>query len=114
MSNYYLKIILLENCPYSIALDELINKNNIIHKKNWITSLEKDKFKTNLINTFPQIYLNKYNSKGNLLFGGFSDFNDFFSVFKNKKFNESNITQYINKLKWSKKAVLRLIQLINL
>jgi len=78
--NYFLKIILLENCPYSIALNNLIKTSNIPNKSIWINSNEKNKYKTEHINTFPQIYLNKFNSKENLVFNNFNNFNSFYNV----------------------------------
>ena len=113
MNSYYLKIILLENCSYSIALDKHIKNNNIINKTIWITRSEADKFKTEQIKTFPQIYLNKINSKENILFGGYDDFNDFFYQFKNQELSNDKINYFMTKHIWSKKALLRLIQLIN-
>lgn len=113
MSNYFLKIILLENCPYSIALDQMIKNNKIPNTSLWITYENKDKFKTNLIETFPQIYLNKINSKDSLMFGGYDDFNDFFNQFKSQKITDDKINYYMKKFNWSKKAILRLVQIIN-
>lgn len=113
MNNYFLKIILLENCPYSIALDQLVKNINIPNNIIWISQNNKNKFKSNNIETFPQIYLNKFNSKDSLLFGGYDDFNDFYLQFKSQKISDDKIKYYMNKLKWSKKAILRLIQLVN-
>jgi glutaredoxin len=113
MNNYFLKIILLENCPYSIALDKLIKNNNIPNNSIWVNQTQKNNYKTDQIDTFPQIYLNKMNNKDNLLFGGYDDFSDFFSQFKSQKLSDDKINFYMKKLQWSKKAVLRLIQLIN-
>ncbi len=113
MNNYFLKIILLEDCPYSIALDKLIKNNNIPNKSIWISHSQKNNYKTDQIETFPQIYLNKINNKDNILFGGYDDFNNFFLEFKSQKLLDNKVQTYMNKLNWSKKAVLRLIQLIN-
>ncbi len=114
MSNYFIKGILLEGCSYSIAADNLIKIHNIPSQITWVSQSEKLTYKTDQINTFPQIYLNKFNTKGNLLLGGYSDLLDFIDTFKNQKFNDEKVNQFINKYKWSKKSVLRFIQLINL
>jgi glutaredoxin len=113
MSNYYLKVIILEGCPYGNKTKKLLNENNIQTKYVYIDHENKENYKTEDIQTFPQIYLNKYNSKGNLLLGGSSDLEDFISTFKNKQYNVKNVNNFMEKYKWSKKAVLRLIQLIN-
>jgi len=113
MSNYYIKAILLDNCSYSIAANNLIKNYNIPSKIININTNEKDKFVTEQIDTFPQIYLKKYNSKENLLLGGYDDLNYFISTFKSQKLSDENIDDFSKKYKWSKKAILRLIQLIN-
>ena len=113
MYNYYFKIILLENCPYSYKLDKLIKDNNISCEKININHTNKHIYKSNLIDTFPQIYLKKKNSTGNLLFGGYNDFVNFLQNFKNQNFNLDKINNFIEEKKWSKKATLRFIQLIN-
>lgn len=114
MSNYYIKAILLKGCPYSKNAELLLKKHNVLSDISYINHDEKHKFKTDLINTFPQIYLKKYNSKGNLLLGGFNELNNYINTFKlPNKYNESDINNFIYKSKWSKKATLRLIELIN-
>lgn len=114
MNNYYIKVVLLDNCPYSIKLEHLIEQNKIINKKIIrVDYSNKNLYKSNLINTFPQVYLNKYNSNGNLLLGGYEDFNNFIKIFKNKELNSNEINNFIKNKKWSRKATLRLIQLIN-
>ena len=114
MNNYYLKTIILENCPYSIAANNLLKNFNINHKSIIINQYEKDNYKTSNIETYPQIYLNKYNSKDNLLLGGYSDLKYVFDLFKNKKYLNQNVNLFLKKYNWwSKKAVLRLVQLIN-
>jgi glutaredoxin len=115
MNNYYLYAIILEGCPYSKKAEELLNSYNNL-EKNIITISysDKEKYKTNEINTFPQIYLKKKNSNGNLLLGGYSDLKDFYNNFYKKTYSENNVSNFINNKNWSKKAVLRLIELINL
>ena len=114
--SYFLKIIALENCGFSKkALDLLIN-NNIEHELVTINYNDKEKFKTNNINTYPQIYLMKKNSKGHLLLGGYDKLNNFINVFKDIK-NKDNLSNekenfMKNNINWSNKATLRLIKLV--
>lgn len=113
-SEYHIKIISLENCPYSQSAKELVKNYNINSKIIDITRDEKDKFKTNSIQTFPQIYLKKYNKVDDLLLGGYSDLSNFVNEFYKKPYSDDKVNDFMNKYKWSKKAVLRLIQLINI
>ena len=110
---YYIKAILLQNCPYSDAAKELLDNFKIENKKIIVDFNNKYIHKNENIDTFPQIYLNKYNSNGNLLLGGYDDLKKFIDNFKNKKYSNDKVNQFINEYKWSKKATLRLIQLIN-
>ena len=112
MSDYYLKAVLLEGCPYSIAAKDLLAVNKIPVKITNVNQTNKNQFKTNIISTFPQIYLCKYNNNGTQLLGGYDDLNDFISKFKGK-YNENLIHEFMGKYSWSKKATLRMIQLIN-
>ena len=114
MSDYSLKLILLQNCGYSIAANELIQSHKIPSQTQWISSSEKELYITDKIQTYPQIYLNKFNSKGNLLLGGYTDLKSFIDTFKGSKLLDSNVNEFMKKYKWSKKSTLRLIQLINL
>jgi hypothetical protein len=114
--SYFIKIIALENCGYSKkALDLLIN-NNIDHELITINYSDKNKFKTDKINTYPQIYLMRQNSKGHLLLGGYDKLNEVINIFKNIK-NKDNLLKVkedfmIHNSEWSNKATLRLINLI--
>ena len=114
MSNYFIKAILLKDCSYSIAAYDLIKNHNIPNQITWVNQEEKQLYKTNDIDTFPQIYLNKFNTKGNLLLGGYTDLNESVNNFKGQPINDSSINQFMEKYKWSKKSILRFIQLINL
>jgi len=109
---YYIKAILLEGCGYSIRAKEILELNKINSDIINISSSEKDKYKTNQINTFPQIYLCKH-KKGSLLLGGCSDLEKFISNFKENTYDDGKINEFISNYDWSKKATLRLIQLIN-
>lgn len=111
--NYYLSINSLIGCPYSIEIENLLEKNNIPHEINKITSEQKNLFKNENISTFPQIYFKKYNSNGSILLGGNSDFKEILNL-KSKKLD--NTLQFLsNKYpNLNKKTKLRIIQLINL
>jgi len=113
MSSYYLKAIILKSCPFSTNAYDLINKYKIPSDISIIESHEKEKYKTNSISTFPQIYLNRYNTKGNLLLGGYDDLNKFIRTFKNKELTDKNIKTFMETYKWSRRATLRFIELIN-
>jgi len=115
MSNYYFHAIVLENCPYSNAALELFKefKNNKVIITT-VNQRNKENYKTEEISTFPQIYFKKNNSKGSLLLGGYSELKNIVDSFKNKEYSIDKINNFIsNNKKWSKKAVLRLIELIN-
>ena len=113
MSDYYIKAVLLEECQYSIAAENLFKNNNIMFENIKVNYNNKNDYKTNLINTFPQIYLCKNNNNGTQLLGGYDDINSFISNFKGKQYNEQLIQKFMDKYSMSKKAILRLIQLIN-
>jgi glutaredoxin len=52
-----LKLVYLENCPYSIALKELLDRNKIKYILEKITSKTKEQTKKKYnIETFPQLY----------------------------------------------------------
>jgi glutaredoxin len=113
MSNYSLLVILLKDCYYSNTAKNILKQYNIPHQVVLVEQHEKDKFKSNLIDTFPQIYLKK-NKKGNLLLGGCDNLQHFINTFKNKKLENSNIDIFIyQNPSWTKKTVLRLVELVN-
>ena len=77
-----------------------------------INDSEKTKYKTDEISTFPQVYLVKKNTIGELLVGGCDDTKKIIEVISsNKKINKINML--ISQLypSWSEKAKLRLIEL---
>ena len=114
MSNYFIKAIILEQCPYSLKAEKLLKNNNITTDFVYVNHNDKHGHKSHKINTFPQLYLKKYNNNGNLLLGGYDDLNEFINNFKGTKYDEIKINNFIKKNKdWSKKATLRLIELIN-
>ena len=56
---YYLLIVTLEGCPYSMATINLLDTFKIIYKHLKVKIKDKENFKTIEIDTFPQIYLKK-------------------------------------------------------
>ena len=114
MSNYFIKAIILEGCPYSMKAEELLKTNNIPSDFIHINHNDKKNHKSHKISTFPQLYLKKYNNNGNLLIGGYNELNEFINNFKGTKYDEMKINNFIKKNNdWSKKTTLRLIELIN-
>jgi hypothetical protein len=111
MSKYFIKAILLDGCPYSINANNLIMKNNIPNESIWVSSTNKEVYKTDQIQTFPQIYLCKKNKAGTLLLGGYNDLNNIYNLVKFG--NGINIDTFMPEYKWAKKSKLRLIELIS-
>ena len=114
MSKYYINAIILDGCGYSKAANDLLDKYSNIKKQYvFVNYDEKDKYKTELIQTFPQIYLKKENSNNNLLLGGYSELQNFINTFYGK-YNDKQLDEFIRiNPRWSKKGTLRLIELIN-
>ena len=116
MNNYYLTCILLKDCPYSISANNLLKEYKINSHVVWINNTnkkEKEKYKTDKISTFPQIYLKKKNTVGNILIGGYSELKTLVDLVYKKSVNDDNINIIMNKYNYSKKTCLRIIQLIN-
>jgi glutaredoxin len=106
---YYIKIIVLKKCTYcndALNILKKIKKDKLEILE--INDDEKHYYKTDLIKSFPQIFLKKYNSKGSLLIGGYDNINFINNNFKNKKAIEIIKKQFPN---FSLKATLRIIQL---
>jgi glutaredoxin len=80
---YKLKVIVLENCPYSIAAVELLTNYNIPFEKILVKQNNKEKFKTSEIATFPQIYM--INDKEQILLGGYSDLEEIIDIINSSK-----------------------------
>lgn len=114
LSNYYIKAIVLEQCPYSIEATKLLNSHKITHEIVIVKNNNKELFKTHNIQTFPQLYLMRKNRKGHLLLGGYDNIVDFIQNFKFKQIDNNKINSFMKKYNWSKKSVLRLIELINI
>jgi glutaredoxin len=113
---YYLKVISLIGCPYSEKALKLIKNYNINNKITYIDYNEKDKYITDDIQTFPQIYLMKEHMNGHKLIGGCSDLEECIilltSNIDEKSYNE-NIKKIMNKYNWNKRIALRFANLIN-
>ena len=113
-SNYYFQSILLEGCYYSKLAAELLDKHKIKNKAKVVNSENKEKFKLDNHKTFPQIFLKREGSNESLFLGGYTDLEHFIKTFKNKEYNDENIINFTKKYNWwSKKAILRSIELIN-
>jgi glutaredoxin len=112
-NNYYITAILLDSCHYSTLANKLLNKYNIPHKIINVDNKTKNIYKSNIIHTYPQLYLNKLNSKGNLLLGGYNDLLNFITNFSKQPIDKTKINLFMKKNKWSLKSTIRLIQLIN-
>ena len=65
---YSLKTIILKDCPWSKALDELLKIKKIKSKIIMVDSITKGAYKTDIIDTFPQFYLV---DKKDYLIGGY-------------------------------------------
>jgi glutaredoxin len=114
MTQYYFEIVALQNCPYSIAGIELLKDNKIKNTLISVNQENKDKYKTEEIQTFPQIYLKKENRDGSVLIGGYNDIKEFVDNFKNQHYDENKINIFLNKHKnLNRKNILRIIELFN-
>jgi glutaredoxin len=109
-----LKVIVLENCPYSIAAAELLTNHNIEFKKIMVNQETKSKYKTDKISTFPQIYI--INNGNELLLGGYSDLEEIINIL-NSSTKLNIIKNKLNKkyliYKDNKKIILRIIEIFS-
>ena len=92
-----LKVISLNDCPYSMAAEDLINNIKKSDKVNVIiinVSFEdKEKYKQGDMKTFPQIYFN------NEIIGGYEDFKEIYNFIQNKNSGNRNLDDIISMLK---------------
>jgi glutaredoxin len=114
---YYLNIISLKNCPYSEAANSLVKNNNIKSKVTIINSDEKEKYKTDIINTFPQVYLKKENSSGSVLLGGYDTLKTYYDLVQQGKNKKETLDSIKIKIRDSNsditdKSILRLVELM--
>lgn len=103
-----MKIISLNNCVWSMASEEYFKhiKNKEIIR---VSEEEKEEYKNEKIQTFPQIYL--YNENTNLLLGGFEDSKEIYDNITSTK-NVDDMINTLNK-KYSentRKQNLRIIE----
>jgi glutaredoxin len=112
-NKYFIKAIVLENCPYSINAEKLLNEYKIKHDIIRVTHITKNQYKNATINTFPQIYLKKLNYPDNLLIGGYSNLKSLIDTFRSNKYDDTTINDCVQKLNLSKKILLKIINLIN-
>lgn len=110
---YYFYCIFLERCSFSHRAKLLLDKYNIKYSYETVNYEESRKLITDKISTFPQIYLRKENANGSILIGGFTDLNELFNLFHKKEYNEDNVQLIMKKYGFSKKIVLRIIELLN-
>ena len=114
MSKYSLHAIILEGCPHSMAADNLLNNLKSNKEITLITHENKEKYKTDEINTFPQIYLKKESNNSSLLLGGNSDIQQIFKLFYKKKYEPEKVNKYLEEnLQLNKRSLLNLIKIIN-
>ena len=113
-SKYYIHAVLLDDCSYSNKALELLQTNNIKSQIQRVNYKNKDKFKLNKNDTYPQLFLKKEGFHDSLLLGGYTNLNEFINTFKYNQYNDEIINKFQVKYNWwSKKAILRFIQLIN-
>jgi len=111
---YYFKAIILKGCPYAIALKDLLESKykDIMVEYIMVDNTTKIKYKTNIINTFPQLYFKAENSEMNILLGGYDSMIKLINILK-----ENDSIDIIKKKiaseypDMSNKIILRLIQL---
>jgi glutaredoxin len=106
-----LKVIVLENCPYSISASELLTNYKIKFDKIMVNNNNKHKYKTDKISTFPQIYMINQD-KEEILLGGYSDIEEIINII-NSNTNINAIKKEI-KTKYSyinNKQILRIIEI---
>lgn len=104
---YKLESIILQNCPYSQALVELLKAHHIKHKMITVDSNTKSKYKTDIIDTFPQLYIIiKGNKK---LIGGYNDVKNIIDIINEHRHNLTEIKKHISNPYLKEKDILRVI-----
>ncbi len=108
-----LKVIILENCPYSIAVNQLLTNFHIPFEKIVVNQNNKYKYKTDIISTFPQIYI--LNKNEEILLGGYSDIEEILDII-NATTNLDEIKEKLFKKypNFDNKIILRITQIFNL
>tara|TARA_B100000242_G_C42734188_1_gene342659 strand:- start:123 stop:515 length:393 start_codon:yes stop_codon:yes gene_type:complete len=128
---YYLEVISLEKCPYSLAAEKLLKSKDVNFDLVKVNYSDKETYKTEKISTFPQIYLKKHGSSGRLLVGGFNDLEKINNMVvslidsKDKTFEKVNtnkfsplnyltkeISDIVSNENFNRKSILRLIEIL--
>jgi len=100
-----LKAILLIDCSYSNALSKLFSKQNIKADITNVSFDNKEKYKTDKIQTFPQVYFS------DKLIGGYDIMNQLYTIVKNKNDLDKILNSFNEILVgWDKKSILLLIE----
>lgn len=107
---YYIDLYYLKNCPYCERTKQLLDLKNVNYNIIKVDQSNKEKYKNNIISTFPQIYLKKKYSKGSVLLGGYDNINSISNSITQELDSTVKNIRKINK-NLSKKASLRLIEL---
>lgn len=110
-NDYYIYGIILDGCPYSMMADELIRNNTSRFEILNVNHDNKNEYKNDNIQTFPQIYLKKYNSNFSELIGGYTEFKQIYDIVKNAKNTKTTRNKVIKLLnkgmkEKSKKAMI--------
>jgi glutaredoxin len=103
-----LQAIILEGCPYSIALVELLNNFNISFERVNVKQKDKEEYITPYISTFPQLYLIVHKEK--ILIGGYDKTSSIIDLIKNNDFETILAGLKIEYPNLNKKNKLRIIQ----
>jgi glutaredoxin len=110
-----LKLIILDGCPYSIALKQLL-KDTISLKLVQVITISyenKEKYKTKEISTFPQLYLINNNIKS--LIGGYDMTKSIIDeINKNNNLNKLKLKLKEILPKFTTKQILRVIQIFKI
>ncbi len=106
-----LKAIILEGCPWSKALDELLKIKKIKSKIIKVNDKTKHKYKTDIIDTFPQLY---FIDNAEYLIGGYTETKRLLDIINEHK---ENIDTIKNKTKeflpeFTDKMILKLLILL--
>ena len=112
MKKYSLKTIILEGCPWSKALDELLKIKKIKSKIITVNSTTKAKYKTDIIDTFPQLYLV---DKDDYLIGGYTETKRLLDIMNENKPNIDIIKSKFkeNLSNFNDKMILKLMILLS-
>ena len=112
MKKYSLKIIILEDCPWSKALNELLKVKKIKSKIIIVNSMTKHKYKTDMIDTFPQLYLVDVTEH---MIGGYENTKRLLDIINENKPNIDIIKDKIKEIlpHFNDKMILKLLILLS-